>query len=209
MADQMKSLRAAKRDLRRLMRQKLPPLAAQETLVALPEYQAAQRISIYISMPEGELSTRSLILDALKHGKEIVVPYIYSVSVPELGAPASVMDMVSLLSAEDFEKLEPDAWGIPTPTKASLVKRKRCLGEQDPEADSAQRNGGGFKGVDVVVMPGMAFDRSLARLGHGKGYYDFFLARYQQLLERSSGPTSKMPFLGMRDEASNFSTGRR
>ena len=34
-----------------------------------------------------------------------------------------------------------------------------------------------FSAIDVVVVPGMAFDRSGHRLGRGRGYYDRFLSR--------------------------------
>lgn len=150
-------------------------------------------------MPEGELDTGPIVADALQQGKEVYVPYIHKAAAATSEAPTSVMDMVSLHSQEDFEKLEADSWGIPTPSESSIEGRKRCLGRKDIDPQAAEGSEGGMHGLDVVVMPGMAFDRRLARLGHGKGYYDFFLARYKRSLGASAGPGSRMPFLGMRD----------
>jgi len=40
--------------------------------------------------------------------------------------------------------------------------------------------------LDVIFMPGVAFDRAFARLGHGKGYYDRFINAYTS--ERAHRP---------------------
>jgi len=36
-------------------------------------------------------------------------------------------------------------------------------------------------GLDLMLVPGLAFSRSGQRLGRGKGYYDSYLQRYRQL----------------------------
>ncbi|KAI4152030.1 MAG: hypothetical protein LQ341_000786 [Variospora aurantia] len=191
----MAVLRAAKKDLRRLIRQKL----SQGTLLSLPEYRAAKRIGIYLSMPKGELATGPIVTEALGQGKEVYVPYIHKAAATPSEASTSVMDMVSLHTKEDFEGLEADPWGIPTPSEPSIAGRKRCLGKRAYDPQTLEDVREGMQHLDVIVMPGMAFDRRLARLGHGKGYYDSFLSRYEQGLGALTDSGSKMPFLGTRD----------
>lgn len=164
----------------------------------MPEYRSAKTISIYLSMPKGELATAPIVADAIQNGKEVYVPYIHKTTAASSDAPASVMDMVSLHSQEDFETLEADSWGIPTPSEPSIAGRKRCLGEKSLQSQTSEGQEEGTRSLDVIVMPGMAFDRRLARLGHGKGYYDFFLTRYERALGGSSDSENKMPLLGMR-----------
>ena len=82
--------------------------------------------------------------------------------------------MLSLASLEDYRSLKPDSWGIPTLPKDGLADRRDAL----KEAES----------LDIILMPGVAFDESFNRLGHGKGYYDYFLTRYRQAKENGKMP---------------------
>ncbi|KAK4867210.1 hypothetical protein LT330_000720 [Penicillium expansum] len=167
------AFQAAKRDLRKRMRSTLQNLpitsitsAATTRFLSLPEYQNAKSIAVYLSMPSGELSTTGIVKDALQRGKNVYIPYIHTQD------KTSIMDMFALGSMSEFESLQLDKWGIPSLLSTQIEGRPDGL----------------TQGLDLIVMPGMAFDRGFRRLGHGKGYYDHFLTRY-------STSTRKMPFL--------------
>ncbi|CAI7596855.1 unnamed protein product [Penicillium pancosmium] len=171
------ALQTAKRDLRKRMRGVFENLSSasiiQQSITAttrflsLAEYQNAKSIAVYLSMPAGELSTRNIVQDALQNGKNVYIPYIHKVD------QLSIMDMLALNSMAEFESLHPDKWGIPSLQSTQVPGRRNCF-----EAT----------GLDLIVMPGMAFDQGFRRLGHGKGYYDHFLTRYSKW-------SNKMPFL--------------
>lgn len=59
-----------------------------------------------------------------------------------------------------------------------------CL-QRHPDVPRAQDPGS--EGLDMIIMPGVTFDRSFSRLGYGKGFYDRFLSAYT-----SSAPSSQM-----------------
>lgn len=163
------------------------------TLIAsMPEYQRARSISIYLSMPKGELSTSSIVYDAFSKDKEIFVPYLHKSVSAEPGKPRSLMNMVSLHTKADYESLQPDAWGIPTPSEDTIAGRKHCLSEDESEKKTPSTCA--TENLDLIIMPGVAFDTNRGRLGHGKGFYDFFLRRYEDRVA-SAGQKSEMPFL--------------
>lgn len=146
-------------------------------------------------MPSGELSTRSIVQDALKNGKQVFIPYIHNIDSPAISQKTSIMDMLALESMDEFESLEPDRWGIPSLKPAQVTDRPNCLGGRGvsfPASESTSTKE--QRGLDLIVMPGMAFDQGFRRLGHGKGYYDHFLTRYSE--GNNCAATSKMPFLG-------------
>ena len=143
----------------------------------MPEYQSAKSIGIYLSMPTSELSTQAIIESSLQHGKKVFVPYIQESHSLVGHGRLSVMNMVSLHSKSDYDSLEAGKWGIPAPDTTTVSHRESCLEnniktEQSPEGKSRHCE------LDVIIVPGVAFDTSRRRLGHGKGFYDTFLSQY-------------------------------
>ena len=124
-------------------------------------------------MPGGELQTDAIVRHALSAGKRVFVPYLHKLQKPLPETPKTVMDMVDLRSVDDYERLTRDSWGIPTLDVKTVDEREHVLSE-------------GSEGMDLIFMPGVAFDVDtksgfIKRLGHGKGFYDYFLHRYRGL----------------------------
>jgi len=198
----MAALKTLKKELRQRIKLVLSELSqesitsqtsnAVETLLSMPEYKAAKRISIYLSMPSGEISTSGIVQDALTQGKKVFIPYTYKMSNPKEGQPKSIMDMLELTSMIDFANLKPDNWGIPSLDKDSISQRNNSFGGKGTTDGTLEGLDEAESGLDLIVMPGMAFDPSFGRLGHGKGFYDFFLERCHR---HSTETAARKPFL--------------
>ncbi|KAK4245235.1 hypothetical protein C7999DRAFT_16540 [Corynascus novoguineensis] len=197
----MAALNVAKRHLRAVMKQKLKatPQASIEsqsstvynTLKTLGAYVNAKRLSVFLSMPSGEIQTDAIVRDALTAGKEVFIPYLHNNMVEAPGLPARVMDMVRLRDLADYESLKPDKWGIPSIDPDTVAERQRVFGGPD-----AQHSDNTL--LDLILMPGVAFDidpssGAIRRLGHGKGFYDYFL--YRHGLKAGSLGQQKSPVL--------------
>jgi len=95
----------------------------------------------------GEVRTEKIIDELLKAGKTVVVP----VCIPQ---------KVDLLASEikGLHELVPGHYGI-------LEPKKEFIRPVDPGT------------LEIIIVPGIAFDMRGNRIGHGKGYYDRFLMR--------------------------------
>ena len=151
----------------------------------MPEYEAANNIGIFLSMPTGEVKTDGIVRHALQAGKKVYVPYLYKRRAQGGTDLVPSMDMASLHSQEDYSALERDKWGIPSLNRSSLRERILCI-----EENEVPRNGD----LDVILMPGIAFDTSMGRIGHGMGYYDRFIAAYCGVRRLSRFDTKKDGF---------------
>ena len=139
------------------------------------------------------------MLHALLNNKIVFVPYIHS----ESGLKSNVMDLLQLRDEHDLNTLSPDSWGIPSLDKGSVHDRKNALGGFGIVGGSGKDNQTSPL-LDLILMPAVAFDRAHNRLGHGKGFYDRYLQRYQNALEVSSGA---MPALSKKRSASKIASG--
>ncbi|PNS14633.1 5-formyltetrahydrofolate cyclo-ligase [Sphaceloma murrayae] len=154
-------------------------------LQTLPVYQNAASISLFLSMPNGEVQTASIVLHALRSGKRVYVPYIRR--------NPSTMDMLQLRNEEDFHSLTTDKWGIPSLSSSTVHERHNCLGYRGIDRDTALVDPA-EAGLDLMLLPCVAFDEAFNRLGHGKGYYDRFLTRYFESKDKS-GNAYRTPYL--------------
>lgn len=145
-------------------------------------YVDAQNISIYLSMPRGEVQTTAIVSHALESGKNVFVPYLHKPKLPFSHKPGRVMDMVRLKDLQDYHSLERDKWGIPSVEASTVDSRERVLGIPDASG-KLPPNAGSF--LDLIIVPGVAFDMDaetgcIRRLGHGRGFYDQFISRYSK-----------------------------
>ncbi|HEX4609440.1 MAG TPA: 5-formyltetrahydrofolate cyclo-ligase [Urbifossiella sp.] len=118
--------------------------------MALPAYHAAKTVMWYVDAGS-EVRTRHTLPEALTHGKRVVVPWCI-VETNEL----------ELFLLEDMSELVEGAYKILEP-KDDL----RTLPAKKVQPEE----------LDLVMVPGTAFDPRGGRMGQGKGYYDRLLAR--------------------------------
>jgi len=120
--------------------------AACRRFLELPQYAGAATVLVYMHIRD-EVRTADLVTHALQTGKRVVVPYC-------------VGDDLRLFLLADRAELLPGTLGIPEP-KESL--RSRAEKQVAPEE------------LDLLAVPGLAFDRAGGRVGHGRGYFDRLL----------------------------------
>lgn len=114
--------------------------------MAMPEYQNAKTVLFYIDV-RSEVRTRNDLTNALAGGKKIIVPYC-------------VDGELELFHLENNDELAIGMYKIlePKDELRSVASKKVDVKE-----------------IDLIIVPGVAFDRRGGRTGHGKGYYDKLL----------------------------------
>lgn len=112
----------------------------------LPEYAAAGTVMFYVDVRD-EVRTRHALPQALQGGKRIVIPYC-------------VDGELELFHLESMDELEVGMYKILEPKEELRAVDSKRLKPED---------------LDLIMVPGVAFDSDGGRTGHGKGYYDKLL----------------------------------
>ena len=116
-----------------------------ENLLSLEEFKKAENIMFYVSFGN-EVDTREAIKELLaKKEKTVIVPYVLE-NYP----------ILQLSELKNFDWLEPKTFGI-------LEPKELYIREFNHE------------NLDLILIPGIVFDKKGYRIGYGHGYYDRFL----------------------------------
>ncbi len=121
--------------------------AIAKKLFFLKEFIQAKTVLFYLSF-DGEVDTVRMIKDAIRQGKKVALPVLRKENAEMF---ASLVDDID-------KEVVSGPYGTRHP-------KEEYIRPVSPEA------------IDLVVVPGVAFDEAGNRLGRGKGYYDRFLSR--------------------------------
>jgi len=125
-----------------------------EKLLQNEVYKNAKSVCVFLNMP-GEFQTGAIVRDIFQSKKKCYVPRVES---------SHEMKMLQAFSLEDIASFPRSKWGIPEPPVTDAANKE---GKRSDALETLD--------VDLMLIPGVAFDYNFRRLGHGRGYYDRFL----------------------------------
>ncbi|CAM9759874.1 unnamed protein product [Phaeothamnion confervicola] len=180
-------VRATKAGLRKEVKTRLKVLEADDIARAsasiaqrlsdVPGIADAEAVSVYLAMAK-EAQTNLILADLFARGKKVYIPRI-------MGPDPADMRMFPLASLAEIESFPSTKWGIPEPSAELVLSREDGVVAGD---------------IDVVVAPGCAFDAACNRLGHGKGYYDCFLRRAEEVRRVLGRPRAAVVGIGLDEQ---------
>jgi 5-formyltetrahydrofolate cyclo-ligase len=113
----------------------------------MSDYKKAKLIMAYVDY-KNEVITNDIISYSLEKGKRVVVP-VTEIKTKKM-TPCEVINYPEDLISGNYGIMEP---------------KEECIRPVDPKI------------IDLILIPGVAFDVRGNRLGYGAGYYDRFLMR--------------------------------
>lgn len=126
-----------------------------DKLIGLEEFQRCKNIALYMAMDK-EVQTTEMIEYCFKLGKKVYLPRC---TYEQKGIrKANHLDMLRVRSFADAKSLKP---------RGKFRLKEPVQGEDALD-----------EGLDIIIVPGVGFDKQRRRLGHGAGFYDEFFSVY-------------------------------
>lgn len=127
---------------------------AVKRFLSLPEYQSARVAMWYIDCRSETRTKPELLEEVAKGEKKIIVPYCTEDDDGE--------NKLGLWHMQSLEEMVVGKWKI-------LEPPKELWGSPEKEVEPEE--------LDLILVPGVGFDRQGHRMGNGQGYYDRLLEK--------------------------------
>ncbi|MBR2696008.1 MAG: 5-formyltetrahydrofolate cyclo-ligase [Parasporobacterium sp.] len=135
-------------------------LQLKEKFCSLDVYKEAECIYFYLSF-NNEVQTTPMIEQALSDGKRAAVPVTLASGKTLYKDGRPKRDYMEFIYLDSMDELSPGYMGIPEPDPEIVTR--------EPERVADEKK-------VLILMPGLAFDRSGNRIGYGGGFYDKYLS---------------------------------
>jgi 5-formyltetrahydrofolate cyclo-ligase len=126
--------------------------AIRQKFLRTEEYQKCQKLFCFISFGT-ELNTEDIIFQALRDNKQVYVPRVEEER------------RMEFYRIDGLKNLIPSRFGVLEP----MPEEERRYPENSFKDASS---------INLMLLPGLAFDSMGNRIGYGAGYYDRYLTRY-------------------------------
>ncbi|KAK6197471.1 5,10-methenyltetrahydrofolate synthetase [Scheffersomyces amazonensis] len=123
-----------------------------------PQFKKAKKIALYMNMPDSEIKTLEIIRSCFKLGKSVYLPKCNYHKT--LIRKHNHLTMLKMETFDDVLSLHPRG-------KYKLLEPEVGHDVIDEET-----------GLDVIIVPGVAFTTERQRMGHGAGYYDEYITHH-------------------------------
>lgn len=174
----MSVISASKKLLRKDIMSKLHSLAyhvivdqSLESLNVLKDseiFKRSKSVGIFMSM-DTEIKTQLIIKESFDAGKDVYLPHISKIQDPSVILHKEPPYYLIFYKMENYESC------LNLPARGKYKLREPTSGPnllKDSPLDSS--------GLDLLIMPGVAFTKKLDRLGHGGAFYDDFIKRHDE-----------------------------